>query len=132
MRVVILGCGKLGSRLAKKLSEASHQVVVLDREQEALNQLGPDFKGETLAGAAFIEENIARVLEEKTDLIVSVTDSDNYNIMFAQWVKTKFKVPRAIVRVYDPILAGIYRQHDLETVCPTNMALEAIQGMLKI
>ncbi len=131
MRVVILGCGKLGSRLAQKLSEGGHQIVVMDRAQEPLQQLGPDFKGETLAGSAFIEANIGRVFTEKVDIFIAVTDKDNVNIMFAQWIKNKFKVSRVIARVYDPILAGIYRELDVETVCPTLMTLEAIQSMVK-
>jgi trk system potassium uptake protein TrkA len=132
MRVVILGCGKLGSRLARKLVAAGHQIVVMDRDQEALKQLGQNFEGETLVGRAYIEENIQRVFEEKTDVFIAVTDKDNVNILFAQWIKNKFKVPRVIARIYDPILAGSYRDLGLETVCPTNMALEAIQSMLKI
>jgi trk system potassium uptake protein TrkA len=131
MRLVILGCGKLGSRLAQRLSEAGHQIVIMDRDREPLKQLGPNFKGETLAGSAFIEANIQRIFEEKVDIFIAVTDKDNVNIMFTQWIKSKFNVSRAIARVYDPILAEIYRELDLETVCPTNMALEAIQSMLK-
>jgi len=131
MRLVILGCGKLGSRLAQKLSEAGHQIVVMDRDREPLKQLGPGFRGETLAGTTFIEANIERIFEEKVDVFIAVTDKDNVNIMFTQWIKNKFNVPRVIARVYDPILAGIYRELDLETVCPTNLALETIQSMLK-
>jgi trk system potassium uptake protein TrkA len=131
MRMVILGCGKLGSRLAKRFSEAGHQIVIMDRDREPLKQLGPSFKGETLAGTAFIEANIQRIFEETVDVFIAVTDKDNVNIMFTQWIKNKFNVSRVIARVYDPTLAGIYRELDLETVCPTNMALEAIQSMLK-
>ena len=131
MRVVILGCGKLGSRLGQKLSEAGHQIIIMDRDQAPLKQLGPTFKGETLAGNSFIEANIERIFKEKVDIFIGVTDKDNINIMFAQWMKNKFKVPRVIARVYDPILAGIYQDMDLETICPTTMALEAIQSMLK-
>ena len=131
MRVVILGCGKLGSRLAQRFSEAGHHIVIMDRDREPLKQLGPSFKGETLAGTAFIEANIQRIFEEKVDIFIAVTDKDNVNIMFTQWIKNKFKVSRVIARVYDPILAGIYRELDLETVCPTNLALETIQSMLK-
>ena len=131
MRVVILGCGKLGCRLADRLFEAGHQVVVMDRDPEALKKLAPKFKGETLAGSAYIEENIQRVFEEKTDVFIAVTDKDNVNIMLSQWVRIKFKVPRVIVRIYDPILAGAYRELGLETVCPTILSLETIQAMMK-
>jgi trk system potassium uptake protein TrkA len=131
MRVVILGCGKLGSRLGIKLSEAGHRITILDRNREALKQLGPNFKGETLAGSAFIEENIQRIFTEKADVFIAVTDKDNVNIMFAQWIKNKFKVPRVIARIYDPILAGSYRDLGVETICPTNLALEAMLSLLK-
>ncbi len=131
MRVVILGCGKLGSRLALKLTEAGHQIVVMDRDQEALKKLGPQFKGETLAGSAYIEENIQKILEENTDLFIAVTNNDNVNIMLSQWVKNKFKVPRVILRVYDPVIAGGFRQLGLEIICPTEMSLAAILLMLQ-
>ena len=130
MRIAILGCGKLGSRLAVKLSESGHQIVIMDRNPEALKQLGPQFRGETLAGSSFIEANIDRVFQEKVDIFIAVTDKDNVNIMFAQWIRNRFKVSRVICRVYDPILAGSYRGVGLETVCPTDMAFEAIQSML--
>lgn len=130
MRVVILGCGKLGSRVARELSEGGRRIVIMDRDPEPLKQLGPNFKGETLSGSAFIEANIQRIFEEKVDVFIAVTDKDNVNIMWAQWIKNKFKVPRVMARIYDPILAGIYRQMDMETICPTNLSLEAIKSML--
>ncbi|HSR12172.1 MAG TPA: NAD-binding protein [Thermodesulfobacteriota bacterium] len=130
MRIVILGSGNLGSRLATRYSDAGHEIVVMDRDQEPLQQLGPHFRGETLSGSAFIEANIQRIFEAKADVFVAVTDKDNVNIMWAQLVKTKFNVPRVIARVYDPILAGIFRELDIETVCPTMLALEAIEGRL--
>ncbi len=103
----------------------------MDRNPEALTLLDPHFRGETLAGAIFIEANIERVFQEKVDIFIAVTDKDNVNIMFSQWIRKRFKVPRVICRVYDPILAGSYRGMGLETVCPTNMALDAIESMLK-
>ncbi len=131
MRVVILGSGNLGSRLACKLSDGGNQVVVMDRDREPLKQLGPNFKGETLASSSFIEANIQRIFEQKVDVFIAVTDKDNVNIMWAQWIKNKFNVPRVIARVYDPVLAGIFREVDVETVCPTIMTLNAIQSMLE-
>lgn len=131
MKIAILGCGKLGSRLADHLSQAGHTVAVMDRNADALKKLSPNFKGETLAGSSFVEENIAHILREKTDVFVAVTDKDNTNITLAQWARNKFKIPRVIVRIYDPILAGIYRELGMETVCPTNLTLEAVKSILK-
>lgn len=132
MRVVILGCGKLGSRLARKLSEEGHQITIMDRNRDALKQLGPDFKGETLGGAALIEANVQRFFSAPIDVFIAVTEKDNVNIMAAQRAKNEFKVPRVIARIYDPILAGTYRELGLETVCPTNLALQTIESMLKV
>ncbi len=70
-------------------------------------------------------------LQEKVDIFIAATDKDNVNIMFAQWIRNRFKVPRVIPRVYDPIVARSYRDVGLETVCPTDMAFEAIQLMIK-
>jgi len=131
MRVVILGCGKLGSRLAEQLSQAGHRIVILDWDRDAFKKMGPNFKGECLTGSGFSEDNMQRAFEEKADVFVAVTDRDNVNIMIAQWVKNKFKVPRVITRIYDPILAGAYRELGLETVCPTHLTLEAVLSMLK-
>ncbi len=131
MRVVILGCGKLGSRLATKLTESGHQVVILDRDSDALKSLGPDFGGECFAGSGLVEENMHRAFDRGADVFVAVTDKDNVNLMMAQWVKNKYKISRVIARVYDPILAGSFRTLDIETVCPTDMALEAMLSLLK-
>jgi trk system potassium uptake protein TrkA len=132
MRVVILGCGKLGSRLALKLQDAGHRVIVLDRDPDALKQLGPNFHGERFAGTGLAEENITRALARGADVFVAATDKDNVNLMITQWVKIKHKVTRVIARVYDPILAKSFHSLGIETICPTDSALAEMLSLFNI
>ncbi len=131
MRVVILGCGKLGSRLALKLQDAGHRVVVLDRDPDALKLLGQTFHGERFAGSGLVEENMTRAFARGADIFVATTDKDNVNLMMAQWVKIRHKVARVIARVYDPILAKSFHSLGIETICPTDLALGEMLSLLK-
>lgn len=129
MRVVIIGCGRVGSVLANRLDEADHQVVVLDRNQHAFRRLSEKFKGERIVGNGLVEEYVRPLLQEKTDILFVMTDKDNINLMIAQWVKQKFQVDRVIAEVHDSILAGLYKELGLETVSPTDLMLKELLKM---
>jgi len=129
MRVMIIGCGRVGSVLANQLNEAGHQVVVLDRNQHAFRRLSEKFSGERRVGNGLVEEYVRPVLQEKTDILFVMTDKDNINLMIAQWVKQKFHVARVIAEVHDSILAGLYKELGLETVSPTDLMLKELLKM---
>jgi trk system potassium uptake protein TrkA len=129
MRVVIIGCGRVGSVLANRLDEADHQVVVLDRNQHAFRRLSEKFKGERIVGNGLVEEYVRPLLQEKTDILFVMTDKDNINLMIAQWVKQRFHVDRVIAEVHDSILAGLYKELGLETVSPTDLMLKELLKM---
>jgi trk system potassium uptake protein TrkA len=129
MKVMIIGCGRVGSVLANRLDEAGHQVVVLDRNQQAFRRLSEKFSGERRVGNGLVEEYVRPVLQEKTDILFVMTDKDNINLMIAQWVKQKFQVDRVIAEVHDSILAGIYKELGLETVSPTDLMLKELLRM---
>ena len=129
MRVVIIGCGRVGSVLANRLDEAGHQVVVLDRNQHAFRRLSEKFSGERRVGNGLVEEYVRPVLQEKTDMLFVMTDKDNINLMIAQWVKQKFQVARVIAEIHDSILAGLYKELGLETVSPTDLMLKELLRM---
>jgi trk system potassium uptake protein TrkA len=129
MRVMIIGCGRVGSVLANQLDEAGHQVVVLDRNQHAFRRLSEKFSGERRVGNGLVEEYVRPVLQEKTDILFVMTDKDNVNLMIAQWVKQKFHVDRVIAEVHDSILAGLYKELGLETVSPTDLMLKELLKM---
>ena len=131
MRVIIIGCGRVGSALANRLDEEGHQVLVLDKNQQAFRRLSEKFSGERMVGNGLVEEYVRIVLQEKTDILFVMTDKDNINLMISQWVKNKFKVDRVITEVHDSILAGLYKELGLETVCPTDLVLRELMETIK-
>jgi trk system potassium uptake protein TrkA len=124
MRVLIIGCGRVGAVLANQLDEAGHQVVVLDKDQQAFRRLSEKFSGESRVGNGLIEEYVRPVLQEKADMFFVLTDKDNINLMIGQRVKRNVQVGRVIVAVHDSILAGLYKELGLETVCPTDLVVK--------
>jgi len=129
MRVVIIGCGRVGSVLANRLDEAEHQVVVLDRNQHAFRRLSEKFKGERIVGNGLVEEYVRPLLQEKADILFVMTDKDNINLMIAQRAKRNVQVGRVIAEVHDSILAGLYKELGVETVCPTDLMLKELLPM---
>ena len=131
MRVMIIGCGRVGSVLANSLDGNGHQVVVLDRDQQAFRRLSEKFSGERIVGNGLIEEFVRPTLKEKTDLLFVSTNKDNINLMISQRVKKNVQVGRVIAVVHDSVLAGLYRELGLETVCPTDLVLKEVLQMIQ-
>ncbi len=132
MRVMIIGCGRVGSVLANRLDEAGHQVTVLDRNQQAFRRLSENFSGERIVGNGLVEEFVRPTLQEKTDILFAMTDKDNVNLMIAQRVKLSFQVGQVIAVVHDSILAGLYRELGVQTVCSTDLVIKDLLEMLQI
>lgn len=126
MKVVIVGCGRVGSALARWLVSEGHQVSVVDVNMASFNRLGDDFRGEMIPGNGLDEETLRRAGIEQADCFAAVTNGDNRNLMAAQMAKVIFKVPRVITRVYDPIRAEVYRDMGLETLCSTTIGARII------
>lgn len=119
MKVVILGCGRLGAFLAWMLSHEGHAVTIIDRNREAFRRLEEGFKGRTILGTG-IDEDVLRLAGiEGADAFAAVTNGDNTNIMAAQIAKLKFKIPKVIARVYDPLRAGAYHDLGIINISPT-------------
>lgn len=119
MYVIIVGCGRVGSELAKLLSSEGHNVVVIDRSEKSFDRLGKTFNGMTLAGNGFDVEILKQAGIAQADAFCSVTNGDNSNIVAAQVAKKIFKVPKVIARVYDPSRADIYRSLGLDILSGT-------------
>ena len=131
MRVVIIGCGRVGSVLANQLDEAGHEVVVLDRNQQAFRRLSDKFSGERIVGNGLVEDFLRPTLQEKTDTLFVMTDKDNINLMIAQRAKLNFQPGEVIAVVHDSILAGLYQELGVETVCPTDLVIKDLLQMLQ-
>lgn len=121
VKIVIVGCGRVGSTLACQLVEEGHEVSVVDENVAAFGRLGEDFAGQMVVGSGIDEEVLRRAGIEQADCFASVTNGDNRNIMAAQIAQKIFSVKRVITRIYDPIRAAVYGELGLETMCPTTL-----------
>jgi trk system potassium uptake protein TrkA len=126
MYVIIMGCGRVGARLARLLSDAGHEVLVLDVNSHAFWRLGSDFKGRTMVGNGIDQDVLRRAGIERADAFAAVTQGDNRNIMAAQMAKYIFHVPRVVTRIYDPIRQDTYAALGLRAISPTVLGAEAI------
>ncbi len=123
--VIIVGCGRLGSLLANRLSGEGHDVVVIDRREEAFDSLSVEFSGFKIVGDA-VERAVLRQAEvEKADFLFSVTTEDNINLMVAQIANRIFDVKHVIARIDDPAREAIYREFGITTISPTQLTAEA-------
>jgi len=131
MKVVILGCGRVGAHLARMLLQEGQEVTIVDRDNGAFARLGSDFGGRMIVGKGIDEDVLRRAGIEEADVFVAVTDGDNTNVMAAQVAREIFSVPRVVCRIYDPLREEIYRGLGLETICPTLMAATRIEEILR-
>ncbi|MDD5004929.1 MAG: TrkA family potassium uptake protein [Candidatus Omnitrophica bacterium] len=119
MYVIIVGCGRVGSELAKLLSGESHNVVVIDKNPASFDRLGNTFNGLTLVGNGFDIKLLKQAGAEKADAFCTVTNGDNTNLISAQVAKKIFKIPKVIARVYDPQRAHIYTALGMDVISGT-------------
>ena len=132
MKVVILGCGRVGSTLAMMMDRAGHKVSVVDTSSDAFQRLPPEFSGETFVGNGVDEDVLVRAGIREADAFAAVTNGDNRNIMASQIAKEIFQVKKVVCRIYDPIREQTYHELGLETISPTivgaQLMFEAIAG----
>ncbi|PKL91690.1 MAG: hypothetical protein CVV21_06605 [Candidatus Goldiibacteriota bacterium HGW-Goldbacteria-1] len=132
MKIVILGCGRLGERVAKKMEkDKANSVIVMDKNANALNKLGKDFSGQVIQADGTDMQAYTEVMKEKTDLFIAITSSDNTNIMAAEIAKQKFKAETAIARVDDPIRAKAFEELGILTFCPTTLGEKKIAKIVE-
>ena len=123
--IVVVGCGRLGSILANKLSRDGHSVVVIDQAKEAFENLSPEYTGFRLEGDATELDVLRQAKMDRADAVIATTWEDNVNLMVAQTAKKVCGIPCVIARVFDPHRQALYRLLEVETICPTSMAAEA-------
>lgn len=119
MKVVIMGCGRVGARIASILDHNGHDVSVIDTDARAFKRLSSDFGGQTIIGTGIDEDVLRSAGIERATAFVAVTNGDNRNIMAAQVARHIFNVPEVVCRIYDPVREDTYRRLGLTTVCPT-------------
>jgi len=128
VKVVILGCGRVGARLARQLDAEGHKVAIIDERMAAFDRLGRDFKGEMVLGNGIDEGVLRRAGIESADCFAAVTNGDNRNLMASQIAKRIFGVRRVITRLYDPIRQEVYDDLGLESFCPTTLGADLVRN----
>jgi trk system potassium uptake protein TrkA len=129
--IIIIGCGRLGSFLANRLSNEGHSVVVVDINPNAFEELAADqFSGFRVEGDATELAILKQAKIDKADIFIGATRDENVNIMAAQIAKKRFNVPRVFVRILDPNKESFCRVIGIECVCPTSIAAEKMIAAL--
>ena len=130
MKVIIVGCGKLGSGLARNLLQKGHQVTVIDKDKASFALLGKDFTGETIVGIGFDKDVLEKAQIHRVDAVVACSKSDEANALIGRLAKNVYKVPRVISRLYDPRRAEIYRTLGIQTISTTTWGVLRATEML--
>ena len=131
MRVVIMGCGRVGAQLAGLLDTDGHSVTILDTDAYSFRRLPPKFGGTALIGNGSDEEVLKKAGIEEANAFVAVTQGDNRNVMAAQIAKHIFKVPKVLCRIYDPLRRDLYSLLGLEAISPTTVFTQILKEKLE-
>lgn len=131
MKVIIMGCGRVGGQLAGVLFREGHDVTIMDMNPAAFRHLPPDFQGRRMLGNGIDQEHLRRAGIEEADAFVAATQGDNRNVMASQIAKHIFKVPRVVCRIYDPKREELYHTLGLETISPTILGAQALREALE-
>lgn len=124
MKVIVVGCGKMGSGLALELVKKSHTVTVVGGSMDEFAMLGKGFKGETIVGVAFDKQILEQAGIQRADAIVACTKSDETNALIGRIARNNYRVPRVISRLYDPRKAEIYRTLGIQTISATEWGVK--------
>ncbi len=116
MHIVIMGCGRVGSSLARILDERGHSVAVIDREVSAFRRLGPEFKGQQIVGVGFDRNTMIEARVPDAHAFAAVSSGDNSNIIAARVAREQFGVETVVARIYDPKRAQVYERLGIPTV----------------
>jgi trk system potassium uptake protein len=126
MRIIIVGCGRVGARVAAELDKVGEHVTVIDTNPRAFSRLPTDFGGESVRGNGTDEDIMRSAGAEQADLVMTLTEGDNRNALSAQLAKHTFGVPRVIAKINDPLRGEAYRALGLETICRTIILGDAL------
>lgn len=130
MKLIIIGCGRVGAGLAQTLSQRGHAVTVVDKDSLTFERLGSTFKGQTVNGGGFDREVLLQTGIERADGLAAVTGSDEVNIVTARLARQMFRVPRVVARLYDPRKAEVYQRLGLQTINPVTWGINRIAELL--
>jgi len=130
MKIIIMGCGRVGSQVAQLLDSEGHDVTVIDPVLDNLDRLGKNYRGKKIRGVGFDRDVLIQAGIEMADAFVATSSSDNTNIVAARIARNIFHVPRVVARLYDPRRAEIYRRLGLVTMSMISWGAQRIYELL--
>ena len=131
MKVMVVGCGRVGSAIAKQLDREGWDVVAIDEKEEALGRLGEGWTGGFVVGHGMDVGVLRQAGVEEADAAVVATDGDNTNLVVSQVLQKRFGIDCVVVRVLDPARAEFYASRGLRTVCPTSNAIDVLTEQVR-
>ena len=126
MKAVVIGCGRVGSAVAKDLFASGWEVTAVDESEDALARLGPVWKGGFVVGHGMDASVLERAGIDQADAAVVSTNGDNTNLVIGHVLQKRYEIPCVVVRVLDPARAEFYASRGLRTVCPTETAISVL------
>lgn len=131
MKVIIMGCGRVGAKLAELLSAGGHDVTILDIDAYSFRRLSPEYSGTALLGNGLDQESLKKAGIDEADAFVALTQGDNRNIMAAQIARHIFNVPRVLCRIYDPLRQELFNKLGIEALSPTTIFAHMLKEKLE-
>ena len=126
MNAVVVGCGRVGSAVAKGLAADGWDVTVIDEDEDALGRLGQGWRGGFVVGHGMDVTVLDRARVGEADAAVVATDGDNTNIVIGQVLQKRYGIDMVVVRVLDPARAKLYAERGMNVVCPTQTAISEL------
>jgi trk system potassium uptake protein len=130
VKVIIGGCGRVGSLLATRLEAQGHEIVVIDKDPSAVNRLSAHFKGTLIRGMVFDKDVLDEAGADRADAFVAVTSGDNSNVVAATVARNIYRIPKVVARIFDPRRAEIYRKLGIPTVASVSWATNEITSLI--
>ncbi len=131
MKIIIMGCSRVGAMLATLLSADGHEITVLDTDANSFRRLPSDFSGTALLGNGIDHVLLKKAGVENIDVFVAVTQGDNRNIMACQIAKHIFNVPRVLCRIYDPLRQELFTSLGVESLSPTTIFAQLLREKIE-
>lgn len=126
MRVIVVGCGRVGSELAVRLQSEGHETVILDRNRAAFRRLPSGWGGREAVGFGIDRDDLVRAGIGEAQALAAVTSGDNTNILCARIARENFEVPHVVARIYDPRRALIYQRLGIPTVATVSWTVDQV------
>jgi trk system potassium uptake protein TrkA len=126
VHVVIMGCGRVGSTLARSLEDRNHTVSVIDSEPDSFRRLGPEFNGDRVTGYGFDQEVLEKAGIRRADAFAAVSSGDNSNIIAARVARETFGIQQVVARIYDPGRAEVYQRLGITTVATVKWTADQV------